>query len=109
MSESSSIQNVEVAVFSFEEFFTQKAIYPVGIDSYQRPYVWGKSKILELIKDLREYLENPNGLQYYMGNILLHQHNEKQKLFIIDGQQRLTTLCTLYYVLDFLHLRGHCN
>jgi Protein of unknown function DUF262 len=100
MSEVSEIQNVEVKVFSFKEFFAQKAIYPVGIDSYQRPYVWGKSKILELIKDLREYLENPNDLQYYMGNILLHQHNEKQKLFIIDGQQRLTTLCTLYYILN---------
>lgn len=100
MSEIKNIQNVEVSVFSFQEFFTQKAIYPVGIDSYQRPYVWGSNKILELIVDLREYLENPNGLQYYMGNILLHQHNEKQKLFIIDGQQRLTTLCTLYYVLN---------
>jgi hypothetical protein len=100
MSYVANIQNVEVQVFSFQEFFAQQAIYPVGIDSYQRPYVWGKSKILELIKDLREYLENPNNLQYYMGNILLHQHNEKQKLFIIDGQQRLTTLCTLYYVLN---------
>jgi len=100
MNEVTSIQNVDVQVYSFQEFFTQKAIYPVGIDSYQRPYVWGKGKILELIKDLREYLYNPNGLKYYMGNILLHQHDEKQKLFIIDGQQRLTTLCTLYYVLN---------
>jgi len=100
MSELVNNQNVSVQVFSFQEFFTKQAIYAVGIDSYQRPYVWGKSKILELIKDLREYLQNPNGLQYYMGNILLHQHNDKQKLFIIDGQQRLTTLCTLYYVLN---------
>jgi hypothetical protein len=100
MSEIVNKQNVEVEVYSFHEFFAQKAIYSVGIDSYQRPYVWDKTKILELISDLREYLENPNGLQYYMGNILLHQHNEKQKLFIIDGQQRITTLCTLYYVLN---------
>jgi hypothetical protein len=100
MSERASKQNVEVWVQSFQNFFAQKAIYPVSIDSYQRPYVWGKSKILELINDLREYIKKPNGLQYYMGNILLHQHNEKQKLFIIDGQQRLTTLCTLYYVLN---------
>ncbi|GAB3515889.1 DUF262 domain-containing protein [Emticicia fontis] len=99
MSAATNIQNVDVQVLSFNEFFTQTATYPVGIDSYQRPYVWGKSKIQELIKDLQEYLEKPNDLSYYMGNILLHQHDEKQKLFIIDGQQRLTTLCTLYYVL----------
>ena len=100
MSEAANIQNADVQVFSFQEFFAHKAIYSVGIDSYQRPYVWGKNKIVELIQDLKEYLKNPNGLQYYMGNILLHQHNEKQKLFIIDGQQRLTTLCTLFYVLN---------
>lgn len=99
MNGANGIQNVKVEVFSFQEFFAQENTFAVGIDSYQRPYVWGKSKIEELIKDLREYLDNPNGLKYYMGNILLHQHNEKQKLFIIDGQQRLTTLCTLYYVL----------
>jgi hypothetical protein len=100
MNEVDNNQNVVVQVFSFQEFFTQQGIYPVGIDSYQRPYVWGKTKIRELIKDLSEYLENSNGLPYYMGNILLHQHDEKEKLFIIDGQQRLTTLCTLYYVLN---------
>lgn len=100
MSTAADVQHVAVKVLSFQEFFAQKEIYPVGIDSYQRPYVWDKSKIIELIKDLREYLEKPNELQYYMGNILLHQHNEKQKLFIIDGQQRLTTLCILYYVLN---------
>lgn len=100
MNQTENKQNVEVQVYSFTEFFTSKAIYPVGIDSYQRPYVWSKSKVEELIKDLNEYLKKPNDLQYYMGNILLHQNNQKQKLFIIDGQQRLTTLCTLYYVLN---------
>lgn len=100
MNLNNNLQNVEVQVYSFKEFFTSKAIYPVGIDSYQRPYVWNKSKIQELINDLEEYLKNPDGLQYYMGNILLHQNDIKQKLFIIDGQQRLTTLCTLYYVLN---------
>lgn len=94
-----NIQNVQVQVCSFHDFFSKTAQYPIGIDSYQRPYVWGKNKIKELIKDLREYLDNPNDLQYYMGNILLHQNDEKQTMFIIDGQQRLTTLCTLYYTL----------
>lgn len=92
-------QEVTVKVCSFNDLFTKEAIYPIAIDTYQRPYVWGKDKIQELINDLNEYLDDNKGLPYYMGNVLLHQHNEKQKLFIIDGQQRLTTLSILYYVL----------
>ncbi|MGV8983099.1 DUF262 domain-containing protein [Clostridium sp.] len=90
---------VAVKVCSFNDFFTKEAIYPVAIDTYQRPYVWDTDKVKELISDLTEYLKEPKGLPYYMGNVLLHQHNEKQKLFIIDGQQRLTTLSILFYVL----------
>lgn len=89
---------VDVQVYSFKAFFEERAIYPVGIDSYQRPYVWGEDKISDLIRDLKAYIENPRGLKYYMGSILLHQHNSK--LYIIDGQQRLSTLCILYYVLN---------
>ncbi|MFW6016391.1 MAG: DUF262 domain-containing protein [bacterium] len=90
---------VIVKVCSFIDFFTKEAIYPVAIDTYQRPYVWDTNKVQELINDFIEYLQEPNGLSYYMGSVLLHQHDEKQKLFIIDGQQRLTTLSILYYVL----------
>lgn len=92
-------QEVTVKVCSFNDLFTKVAIYPIAIDTYQRPYVWGEDKVQELINDLNEYLADDKGLPYYMGNILLHQHDEKQKLFIIDGQQRLTTLSILYFVL----------
>lgn len=92
-------EEVQVKVCSFIDLFTKEAIFPIGIDSYQRPYVWGADKVRELISDLADYMKDAKGLSYYMGNILLHQHDEKQKLFIIDGQQRLTTLSILYYVL----------
>ena len=36
MNSINSQQKVEVQVYSFKDFFTSKAIYPVGIDSYQR-------------------------------------------------------------------------
>ena len=93
-------QEVTVKVCSFNDLFTKEAIYPIAIDTYQRPYVWGKNKIQELINDLNEYLTDDKGLPYYMGNVLLHQHNKKQKLFIIDGQQRLTTI---YLILHYLN------
>ncbi|OOM78817.1 DUF262 domain-containing protein [Clostridium sp. BL-8] len=90
---------VTVKVCSFIDFFTNEAIYPVAIDTYQRPYVWNINKVQELINDLTEYLSERKGLSYYMGNVLLHQDNAKGKLYIIDGQQRLTTLSILYFVL----------
>lgn len=68
---------------------------PLAIDAYQRPYVWGTEKAALLLSDLRDFLKDaPLELDYYMGTVLLHQTSEK--LFIIDGQQRLTTLCLLY-------------
>jgi hypothetical protein len=91
---------VMVDVCNFEEFFAAKALYPVGIDTYQRPYVWDKSKVQELLKDLSDYLMDKSSVPYYMGSILLHQNDKKQRLFIIDGQQRLTTLSILYFVLN---------
>jgi uncharacterized protein with ParB-like and HNH nuclease domain len=93
------IQEVTVKVCSFNDLFMREAIYPIAIDTYQRTYIWCKDKVQELVNDLNDYLQDDKELPYYMGNVLLHQHNEKQKLFIIDGQQRLTTLCILYFVL----------
>lgn len=90
---------VNVKVHSFKEFFEQKDTYPLAIDSYQRSYVWSIEKIEQLIEDLTLYLEDTKGLPYYMGSIILHKNDEEEKLFIIDGQQRLTTLSILYYVI----------
>ena len=93
-------KEVDVEVYSFKEFFEQKNIYPLAIDSYQRSYVWNTKKIEQLIDDLTEYLDDTKSLPYYMGSIVLHKNDEKKKLFIIDGQQRLTTLSILYYVIN---------
>lgn len=94
------IPKVEVIVTSYCDFLESNAIYPLNIDSYQRPFVWDKEKIEELINDLEDYLSAENGLSYFMGTILLHNNKDKEKLFIIDGQQRLTTLSVLYFALN---------
>jgi len=89
---------VNVKVLNFNEFMLGLT-YPIAIDSYQRPYVWNENQIEALTNDLKKYLDEDNGLSYYMGSILLHKDNSKNKLFIIDGQQRVTTLSILYFVL----------
>lgn len=91
---------VEVIVSNYLDFLNKHATYDLNIDSYQRPYVWDEEKIEELIGDLETYLAIDNGLSYFMGTILLHNNKRKEKLFIIDGQQRLTTLSVLYFTLN---------
>ena len=89
---------VDVETKHFNELF-KDADYPIAIDSYQRPYVWDTKKLEQLIEDLREfYKPETNDLKYYMGSILLHENTEDKKLYIIDGQQRLTSLCILHQV-----------
>jgi len=90
---------VDVTTQHFNELF-REAIYPVAIDSYQRPYVWDVKKLEQLLEDLREfYKPETKELKYYMGSILLHEHVEDGRLYIIDGQQRLTSLCILHQVI----------
>ncbi|MFZ8170316.1 DUF262 domain-containing protein [Alteromonas macleodii] len=89
---------VDVKVKTFRGL--QRLKYPLELDNYQRPYVWDESKICQLVSDLLQHQklgkEAPN---YYLGTLLLHFDIEKECFFVIDGQQRLTSLAVLYFVL----------
>ncbi len=64
------------------------------IPEYQRPYVWGRKQIDKLLKDFKEYKNNKKEKsKYYLGSIIIHQAGNK--LNIIDGQQRITTMLLL--------------
>ncbi len=64
----------------------------LNIPEYQRPYVWGGKQINKLLDDWIEYNNTKiNKPLYYLGSIILHKDN-KNRLNIIDGQQRLTTI-----------------
>ncbi len=84
-----------------------------AIDTYQREYKWQTKQLVELIDDLcGKFLEHYERGQerdmvskyghYFLGSIILSQ--KKGQSYIIDGQQRLTTL-TLFLV--YLHHRQH--
>lgn len=67
----------------------------ISIPEYQRPYVWREKQINRLLKDFEEYQkwdlkEKPF---FYLGSIILHQDGDKLK--VIDGQQRITTMLML--------------
>ncbi len=80
-----------------------------NLDYYQREYVWTREQVDALIADLinqfkDDYKETHPRQEvatyshYFLGSIVVRQDNTKR--FIVDGQQRLTTLTLL---LIFLH------
>ena len=79
------------------------------IDFYQREYAWQERQVRELIDDLttrfqeswaagHERQEVESYGHYFLGSVVIS--NKRGQRFIVDGQQRLTTLTLL---LIFLH------
>lgn len=91
----------------------QKNIYKIWTDAtkgylipdYQRPYAWEEEECLTLWDDLLAFSypdNNPKNFnredQYFLGPIVTFKNQtqeDKDKLEVIDGQQRLTTLMLL--------------
>jgi len=81
------------------------------IDYYQREYKWGRDHISALLEDLEgkflsEYAEGharkkvQEYAHYFLGSIVIS--HKKNQNFIIDGQQRLTSLTLLLIYLNHL-------
>ncbi|MFV8469993.1 DUF262 domain-containing protein [Mycoplasma sp. VS509_3] len=74
------------------------------VPSYQRAYVWGKDEITELLDDLEDFfIQSYKGPDqsindyYFIGSILLCSIESKSsKYYILDGQQRLTTILIIW-------------
>jgi uncharacterized protein with ParB-like and HNH nuclease domain len=81
------------------------------IDFYQREYAWEKRQVCELIDDLTgkfmdDYRDDHERHKvetyghYFLGSVVIS--NKNQQKFIVDGQQRLTTLTLLLIHLHHL-------
>ena len=81
--------------------YTPAAINTVRfrIPLYQRPYAWELFQIDQLLKDLYHQFKVDPNQKYYIGilNVGNTEHNDVFDL--IDGQQRITTLCLIGSVL----------
>ncbi len=85
-----------------------------SIEYYQREYRWGEEQIVELLTDLEdkffEDYENDHQRNkvksyppYFLGSIILVEKNNQT--FVIDGQQRLTSLTLLLiYIYKLTHI-----
>jgi len=95
---------IEVASCTVTELFSEKITDFISgtlqIPEYQRPYKWTTKEIKKLLSDIKEHNNNPIAQKpmYYLGSITLHKHDNK--LAIIDGQQRITTLAIIQHIKD---------
>ncbi len=72
-----------MTLFGQENFF--------HIPDYQRPFLWDKDNLSDLIDDLTSA---PKDEDYFLGTLVGHETSQAT-YDVVDGQQRLTALCIL--------------
>lgn len=96
--------------------------YQFEIPDYQRPYAWTTEQATELFDDLVSAMQDTRNSgaisQYFLGSIVLIKNDREPKSWVVDGQQRLSTLTMLFAVMrtmmpdaadditDFLYKKG---
>ena len=87
------------------------------IPDYQRPYAWGETECRTLWDDIFSFAipdegrtEFDSNSEYFLGPIVTFK-NDDEKMEVIDGQQRLTTLMLLLraYYSKFGHMQDKAS
>ncbi|MBI5134228.1 MAG: DUF262 domain-containing protein [Candidatus Taylorbacteria bacterium] len=67
-----------------------------GVPNFQRAYKWGSKQLTDFF-----FATESNDKSYFIGNIVcvLGNGDNENRLIIIDGQQRLTTICLMLIAL----------
>lgn len=91
------VNNKECA--TYQEFSTDEIyLLNLSIPKYQRIYTWGNEQVKTLLDDIA----NIKLERYFVGAVILHNHEDKEKqdvYDIVDGQQRLVTIALIKYAL----------
>ena len=88
-------KNNTVEILNVEQIFNSKYVVPL----YQRNFAWGEEQICQLLQDIFESIKVKDQ-QYFIGSLVTIRRQD-DSLEVIDGQQRLTILALLSYVLQF--------
>lgn len=78
--------------------------YTLNIPIYQRPYVWDKQQLNDILEDLNTLKLDDGQDSHFLGLFVYTKHDETSTINLIDGQQRITTIFILINVIiDFLN------
>ena len=80
--------NEHIDELTVRELLSGKTTYLVPM--YQRNYAWGEGQIKQLIQDVVDS-KLRNVKNYYIGTLVVYVRKD-ERLEVIDGQQRFTTL-----------------
>lgn len=70
-----------------KEFFNSRFF---EIPKYQRGYAWERKNVRELFEDIQEAIDVK--ASHYIGTIVLSKSSQNDVFYVVDGQQRITTL-----------------
>lgn len=77
--------------------------YRFQIPDYQRPYAWTTEQTSELLDDLLYAMGQAENVKeaspYFLGSIVIIKEDGQTQSYVVDGQQRITTLTILFCVL----------
>ena len=79
--------------YTILEMFEFRDLDQLVIPEIQRDYVWGKNEVCDLLESIKDGFESENGDIPYLG--FIYAYNDRDyvyKYFLIDGQQRMTTV-----------------
>lgn len=85
---------LSVNKYQIDELIRNGAGFYFAIPKYQREYTWGQNQWRDLYNDITE-----NNARYFIGSIICINNSKDavqvSPLEVVDGQQRLTTICLL--------------
>lgn len=91
--------------YQIDDLFKKDSTLCYLIPKYQREYTWGQSQWRDLYDDIEE-----NDLGYFIGSVICINNSkdalEVSRLEVVDGQQRLTTIC-LFLTAIYNQLKKH--
>ncbi|MFB8418635.1 DUF262 domain-containing protein [Streptomyces albidoflavus] len=100
---------IQSKVMTVEEVFTGRQY---RLDTYQREFTWGRSDVRRLVDDLRKKFAANWRLEHDRTQVARYQpyflgpyvyHEEDRTTYLVDGQQRITTLhLMLIYLRELL-------
>lgn len=101
ISEKNLEEQLQAKALTFGMFFDQYFVKSknIIIPVYQRKYIWPKDTVKTLLNDIKNAASYST---HYIGNIVAKTNTSymTQEVKIIDGQQRITTLCIIARALN---------